>query len=107
MSVSFPAIQFALYTYPKKIYLIGLDTTQMPNYFGIDNPYNTTQMIKGYKEFQKFAKIHYPDIEIISINPVGLKGIFKDVYTQSYVDEHPELLEENIEIINEKVMANV
>ena len=45
----------------------------------------------------------YPKTEIISVNPVGLKGLFKDVYTQSYVDEHPELLNENIEILKPEV----
>lgn len=61
--------------------------------------YNVKAMTNGYKMFKKFISIHYPSIEIISVNPVGLKGIFKDVYTQKYVDEHPELRKENIEII--------
>ena len=106
MSVSFPAIQFALYTHPKALYLVGLDTIQAPNCAGFNNPYNTDEMKKGYKQFKRFAELHYPDIEIISVNPVGLKGLFKDVYTQSYVDAHPELSGEDIEIID-KVCINV
>ena len=39
-----------------------------------------------------------PDIEIISINPVGLKGLFHDVYTEEYLIDHPEINREEIEI---------
>lgn len=98
-SISFPAIQFALYTNPEKIYLIGLDTAQTGNYLGLPNKYNLNKMLTGYKKLKKFVGIYYPDIEIISVNPVGLKGLFKDVYTQSYVEAHPELKNENIEIL--------
>ncbi len=35
-----------------------------------------------YQEMKRFAQIHYPETEIISINPVGLKGMFKDIYTR-------------------------
>lgn len=109
-SISFAALHFALFTHPDKIYLIGLDTNMGGvNVFDCDNPafnckkgenYDIRNMLSGYKKFKKFAKIYYPDVEIISVNPVGLKGLFKDVYTQSYVNEHPELLKENVEIIN-------
>ena len=37
-------------------------------------------VIKLWLKLKKFAKTYYPDTEIISVNPVGLKGIFKDVY---------------------------
>lgn len=100
-SISFSALHFALYTYPKKIYLIGLDTNKGGiNFFAkCDGLYNTKNMLKGYQKFKEFAKMYYPETEIISVNPVGLKGLFKDVYTQAYVDKHPELLKEDIEII--------
>ena len=75
----------------------------LPNYLGLKNKYNLNKMLTGYKKLKKFIDIYYPDIEIISVNPVGLKGLFKDVYTQSYVDEHPELLNKNIEILKPEV----
>ena len=59
-------------------------------------------IIDSWKMIKEDAEKFYPEIEIVSVNPVGLKGMFKDVYTQSYVDEHPELKNENIEIINEE-----
>ena len=34
----------------------------------------------GYARVKEFADHYYPDIEIISINPIGLQGLFKDIY---------------------------
>lgn len=102
-SISFGALHFALFTRPKKIYLIGLDTANVGHILGADYEctYDTQRMLNGYNKFKHFIDIYYPDVDVISVNPVGLKGLFKDVYTQSFVDAHPELLKENIEIINE------
>ncbi len=107
MSISFGALNFATYTNPKKIYLVGLDTKQAPCYDGKEHKYFMNDLLRGYKLFKTFVERYYPQTEVISINPVGLKGMFKDVYTQSYVDAHPELLNENIEIINEKELINI
>lgn len=98
-SIAFAALKFTLWTYPQKIYLVGLDTAQVGNFFDGPSTYNWKKMIEGYKKFKNFAKIYYPETEIISVNPIGLKGIFKDVYTQAFVDVHPELKEQEIEII--------
>ena len=38
----------------------------------------------GYARTKMFARQYYPETEIISINPVGLRGLFKDVYTEEY-----------------------
>lgn len=62
------------------------------------------QSVKDWCSLKKFLEIFYPDIEIISVNPVGLRGLFKDVYTQRYLDANPQLKEElgeNIEILSE------
>ena len=56
---------------------------------------------RGWSDFKKFINYHYPDIEIISINPVGLKGLFKDVYTQEYLNEHPEIDRNKVSILEE------
>jgi len=48
---------------------------------------------------KKFAALHYPDTEIISVNPVGLKGMFHDMYTESYLDAHPELSRVDCELL--------
>lgn len=86
VTVTFSALHFALYTYPRKIYLVGCDSTPTMHFDGtvdgesaIDD--NAVKNIKErYKLTKEFAKMHYPETEIISISPVGLKGIFKDVY---------------------------
>ena len=58
------------------------------------------QWIEGHRNVKKFSALHYPDMEIISVNPVGLKGMFHDVYTQSYLDAHPELSRSDFEILD-------
>lgn len=82
-SIVFPALQFILWTYPRRIYLVGCDCTTSG--YAYDNKAQNflvpDRIIKAYKKFKSFANKYYPDIEIISINPVGLKGIFKDEYT--------------------------
>ena len=82
-SIVFPALQFILWTYPKRIYLVGCDCTT-DGYAYDKNDKNILaplRVIATYKKFKEFARKYYPDVEIISINPVGLKGIFKDEFT--------------------------
>lgn len=81
-SIVFPALQFALWTYPKRIYLVGCDCTTS-GYAYDKNDKNfllPNKIIDAYKKFKAFTNKYYPDIEIISVNPVGLKGIFKDEF---------------------------
>lgn len=77
-SVIFPAVHFAFFTHPQKIYLVGCDCSQ--GHFD-DNTGDSSPLVKGWKMIKLFRDIYYPDVEIISINPVGLKGLFKDEYT--------------------------
>lgn len=96
-TVSLQALQFILYTQPKRVYIVGIDCTAgSKKYFKSDGKEFDNSLrnedahkldeinINLYKEIKAFAETYYPDTEIISINPVGLKGIFKDVYTDSY-----------------------
>ena len=88
-SIVFSAMQFILWTHPKKIYLVGCDCS-LGGYFNNEklnekekqNYLNTVEIIENWKKLKFFANRYYPDTEIISINPVGLKGIFKDVYQE-------------------------
>lgn len=81
-SVVFPALQFALWAYPRKIYLVGCDcstsgyayNSQEKNYLLPDI------MLNAYKQFKIFKNKYYPNVEIISINPVGLRGLFTDIF---------------------------
>ncbi len=88
-SVIFCAMEFALWTHPQKIYLVGCDCSQNGHFYHkcdkINSLPHSDRVLLGWKQIKEFAKIHYPDIEIISINPVGLKGLFKDTYTDEYL----------------------
>ena len=86
------ALQFALFTYPKEIYLVGCDTTNENHFYDKPEPdksklsYLGIRNVKvGCAQAKMFAKHYYPDTEIFSINPVGLKGLFSDVYTEDYL----------------------
>lgn len=101
-TTSFSALEFAFFTHPKTIYLVGLDTSVK-----LGGHYNDStilveeqeerfaESIKGYRKVKQFADSNYPDIRIISINPVGLRGIFEDVYTKNFLDAYPEIMSEN------------
>jgi len=80
-SIVFPALQFILWTHPKRIYLVGCDcTTSGYSYDKNDKNFLLPdRVIAAYKKLKDFANKYYPDIQIISINPIGLKGIFKDI----------------------------
>lgn len=99
MSISFGALHFASWTHPKRIFLVGLDTAENGSFDGRQNPYHFPEMLMGYGLFKKFMKFHYPEIEIISINPIGLRGMFRDVYTKEYLERYPELEKQNVEIL--------
>ena len=54
--------------------------------------------------FKQFKNKVYPDVEVVSINPVGLKGVFKDVYTEEYLNAHPEINKNEVEIFDKEVV---
>ncbi|MBT0759438.1 glycosyltransferase [Campylobacter lari] len=89
-TITHPAMHFALFTNPKRIFLIGCDTANNGYFGGKDKPdkINVNKLIDGYKKIKTYQEIFYPNTEIISINPVGLKGLFKDLYTQDFLNKH-------------------
>ena len=99
----FSALQFVLYTNPKRIYLVGCDCSDNGHFHeervDVVNSTTLSYQYTSWVKFKEHVTRYYPSLEIISINPIGLKGLFKDVYTQSYVDKHPELKNENVEIL--------
>lgn len=113
-SITFSALQFALYTLPKRILLVGCDCstdTQTYGHFHCDHEMTPEEeehvgslavpiYIKGYKKLKLFIDRYYPETEIISVNPAGLKGMFHDVYTESYLGAHPELNRNQCEVLN-------
>ena len=94
-SVVNSALHFAMFTHPEKIYLAGCDVSPIGHFYdkkgsNLSANLNVVAMKIGYARIKMFARLYYPDTEIISINPVGLRGLFKDVYT----DEYRKALEE-------------
>lgn len=85
-SIVFPAFAFALWTKPEKIYLVGADCSKgYSKKAQISRISDSTSLINSWKLMKEFAEKFYPDVEIISVNPVGLKGLFKDIYTEEYL----------------------
>lgn len=110
-SIIFQALQFAMYTRPKRLLLIGCDCSYDGHYDGNSTPMGNENVhltadiyvprwIEGYKKIKVFAEQYYPDMEIMSVNPVGLRGMFHDMYTESYLAAHLELKQLNCEILD-------
>lgn len=93
-NIALSAMQIVLFTYPKRIYLVGCDASQghfvQPESLDASRiaehekdlkmAVSSDRVIQKWFELRSFAEAFYPGIEIVSINPVGLKGIFKDQY---------------------------
>ena len=77
-TVALAAMQFALYTNPAKIYLIGCDCSN-GHYITQNGNSRFTHLIEPWIKLKEFANIYYPDTEIISVNPIGLRGLFTDL----------------------------
>lgn len=86
-SIVFPAVQFLLFTGVTRLYLVGCDCTNYLSFLEPDKQKQSAHknkfpegMISMWKKFRLFVKKCYPDVKIISVNPVALKGIFLDIY---------------------------
>ena len=97
------ALHFALYTNPDIIYLLGCDTSNSgysnKNLVQVDM--HPELLIEGYKKFRAFRDLQYPKTRIVSVNPIGLRGIFEDVYTEQFIDSQTDLEKAGLTIIKE------
>ncbi len=105
-TIAHPALNFALWTNPRRIYLIGCDCSNAGYAEGgrkqvLLSEKHHRDIIIGYHQLKKLRDYFCPDVEIISVNPVELKGLFKDVYTDGYLSEHEEIAKKDVEIIKE------
>ena len=73
---AFSALQWIMFTNPKKLYLVGCDCS------GAYKDFHLYSWVK----FKEFVSHNNPDLEIISVNPVSLKGFFKDIYTTDFIN---------------------
>ena len=85
-STVFAAMQFALWTNPRRIYIVGCDCSQTGHFFDESKTRadvekdHKVKLVDDWRDFKQFAQLFYPKTEIVSVNPVGLKGLFKDLY---------------------------
>lgn len=79
-AINFSALQFMVYTGIKKIYLVGCDCSQVVSHKddGLDKKREIGALIDVWKKFAEYARGR---VDIISVNPVALKGLFQDRYT--------------------------
>ena len=105
-SIAFQAIHFATYTNPKRIFLVGCDCDSSGYFDGNKQLFaNLPKWVKGYEKLKIFIEHFYPEMEVVSINPVGLKGLFKDVYTENYLEDHPEIDRNKCQILTPEFLA--
>lgn len=108
-NVAMAAMQFALYMNPAEIYIVGCDHSgghfsnlneseteiKASDKFLYENWKNNLNMIRQqWMNLRQFAQVYYPETKIISVNPVGLRGIFTDLEQSTNTileNEIPEL----------------
>lgn len=101
-SVVFSVMSYALWTHPKRIYLVGADCSSgHAKITDSKNNTNVSYLIEPWNQMARFISKFYSDIEIISINPIGLKGLFKDVYTREFLADHPEIDINSVELLED------
>ena len=89
-SIYSSGVEFAFFMHPAELYLVGCDVSMSGHFYHYSEADSTkywlnTPVVKvGYSRLKLFGKQYYPDTKIISINPVGLKTLFEDVYTDEY-----------------------
>ena len=82
-TVVMAALQFLVYAGVSKIYLVGMDcegTVCFNDIPIINSPGGYDGMTKDWDNAKKWLDEEHSEIEIISVNPRGLKGYFKDLF---------------------------
>ncbi len=86
----FSALQFILYTHPKRVFLVGCDCSAGGHFYG-GRQEDFSPAVRWWHDFASYAKRDFREIEIISVNPSGLRGLFRDVYTDEFINENTTL----------------
>lgn len=94
-NVGISVMQFALFMNPSELYIVGCDMSGTHFANGNNTPEQIAaekkllestwehsyfvKLIVKWQEFKEFASRYYPNTKIISVNPVGLRGMFIDL----------------------------
>ena len=94
-NIAISALQFICYTNPKNIYFVGCDASS--GHFYNNDAYAhmefPNEIVRIWIKAKAMIKKYYPNINLISINPVNLKNLFdEDIYTvdKSLLPNSPE-----------------
>lgn len=79
-SCVFDALQIILLAEPDAVYLVGCDCTSA-GHCANNNPLplKGEKFLSEWIKFKKFVERHYSNTQVVSVNPVGLRGVFGDV----------------------------
>ncbi|MBQ9480257.1 MAG: hypothetical protein IJU71_11995, partial [Selenomonadaceae bacterium] len=89
-SIFSSGIELAFFMNPAEIYLVGCDCSVEGHFYYFSEAdstkywLNTPVVHVGYSRLKLFGKQYYPNTKFKSINPVGLKELFEDIYTDEY-----------------------
>lgn len=73
------AFFFTLHMGCNPIHLVGCDCTSGRFFDEQDIKYHT--LVRGWSYIKEYVTQNHPDVEIININPVSLKDMFRSIYT--------------------------
>lgn len=96
----FSALQFVCFGNPKAIYLVGFDCSSSVNKNLQAKAASSAYQLDAWKRFKTFIKKVHPNTKVFSVNPVGLKGEFCDVYTKPYLNNHLSINRNFVKIID-------
>lgn len=88
----FAAMQFALYTHPQKIRIVGCDCSNLggQHFDGSGGaPLQLDTVAKNWIRMKEYMDVYYPDVNVESVNPIGLRGLFEDVYSEEFIRDNP------------------
>lgn len=77
-AINFSALQFMIWTGIRKIFLVGCDVTAVVSHRdpSIDEDRQVEKMMAVWRDFKEYAE--RMGVEVVVINPVGLKGMFQE-----------------------------
>jgi len=83
-SIVFGMVQFALHAGFEKIYLVGCDCTSgyfFDTKYGGEHYHQYEPYVERWRDMKRYLTMYHPKVNVTSLNPEGLVGMFNDEYT--------------------------